>query len=347
MVLTGTPIGNSVLDLYTQLDFLYPGLSASSSFDDFKSKFAKVESSGAGFEKIIGINNAEFLKRWLNRVSFITNKRKVLPTLPEKVYDVEEVEMSDRQRQIYNEAAMKLLVEIEEELEHGHKQFKQLEVGHILTRMLRLAQITSGFVVWSLDPVEDENGDYQTPKVVETFSPNPKMDALISMLRDKTPYQKTIVWSCWVNDLRAIDSTLKNEGIRSAMFYGGTSERSRDEIVRSFNDSSPGSLQVLVGNPAAGGVGLNLLGHEGVSDNPRTYCDHMIYYAVDWSYLKRSQSEARSHRRGTVNNVRITDLTMTNTIDEEIRLRVNMKKAMHMELTDVRSLLSTIRSQLF
>jgi hypothetical protein len=152
---------------------------------------------------------------------------------------------------------------------------------------------------------------------------------------------------------------------------------------------------VFIGNPAAGGTGLNLLGYdtklykpepvmEGVNqiaaivmDNdwmsynemdcrweedpngincfdsyekhyvktalPPTYCDHVIYYAQNWSYPHRAQSEDRAHRRGTTTHVRYTDLVVPGSIDEEIRVRVVEKKVSATKIQDVRSVLQRIR----
>ena len=102
---------------------------------------------------------------------------------------------------------------------------------------------------------------------------------------------------------------------------------------------------LLVGNPVAGGMGLNLLGYD--PNNPDGYttnCNHMIYFSQGWSYVARDQSESRPHRRGTRVNVRITDLTVPDTIDEEIRARVTDKKLHALTTTNISDLLRKLLS---
>ena len=73
-----------------------------------------------------------------------------------------------------------------------------------------------------------------------------------------------------------------------------------------------------------------------------TNCTHVVYYSGDWSQVKRTQSEDRVHRRGTREPIRITDLCVPGTIDEEIRARVFQKKKMSLEITDIRDILKAV-----
>jgi len=101
---------------------------------------------------------------------------------------------------------------------------------------------------------------------------------------------------------------------------------------------------VFIGNPAAGGTGLNLLGHPPTATEEEcpSSCTHEIYYSQNWSPTARSQSEDRAHRRGTRNNVRITDLCIPETIDEEIRVRVMQKQDVALRVSDIRKILSNL-----
>ena len=64
--------------------------------------------------------------------------------------------------------------------------------------------------------------------------------------------------------------------------------------------------------------------------------------SCNWSAVQRSQAEDRAHRRGTKRSVRITDLMVLGTIDEEIRARVLTKRQSAMEIQDVRQILSNV-----
>lgn len=339
MVLTGTPISNTPLDLYALFEFMGDGWSGFRSWKEFKNFYGVyVTPEGDGYKKLVGVQNQPFMKERLARTSFIIRKKEALPDLPDKVYDTDEVEMTSAQQEIYDKIAEELAYEIESELDSSEN--KAITINNVLTKLLRLAQITAGFATYDeiVDPVSLE---VKRPKIVEHFSPDPKLDRLVEIAREKTPEQKTIVWSCFVPCIKAISARFEREEIKHAVLYGQTNEADRLEAERAFNYDR--ECRWLIGNPAAGGTGLNLLGyppHGG--DDYETNCDHVIYYAQDWSYTKRAQSEDRCHRRGTRANVRITDLMVPGTMDEDIRCRVLEKKLVAMDIADVREILKNL-----
>lgn len=340
MVLTGTAVNNGPFDLWAQLEFLGEGESGFTSYEAFRNFYGVFDnrSKRDDFEqRLVGLQNLPFLKEKLAQKSFIISKREALPDLPDKVHDTFEVEMTKEQREAYNNLAAHLALEIEAELETSEN--KQLTVNNILTKLLRLAQITSGFIAW--DPVVDvETGDVLRERIVEPILPNPKIEGLLELIQDKPKSSKTIIWACFKEDVRAIRTALQDAGHGVVEFTGSTSDKDRLEAERAFNWDA--DTRFLVGNPAAGGVGLNLLGYPPGHENVETNCDHVIYYSQNWSATARSQSEDRAHRRGTRQNVRYTDLCIPETIDEEIRTRVLNKIANAMEIQDLREILKKL-----
>lgn len=247
--------------------------------------------------------------------------------------------MTPRQQEVYEQVASQLATEIENELEHG--DLKQLTVTNILTRLLRLAQITAGFVAY--DEVTNDMGDVLSPKGVEMFPDSPKMVTLLEMLKEKGPNDKTLVWSCFVPSIRAISAMLTANGIDHECYYGAMTDEQRKNAEYRFNFDP--KCKVLVGNPAAGGVGLNLLGYPPGTNGETgitTRCNHEIYVAQNWSAVQRAQSEDRAHRRGTLEPVRITDLCVPASIDQEIRARVLVKRIIADEIGDIREILKNI-----
>src|SRR5690606_16184940 len=102
MVLTGTPIANRLFDLWTQLEFLGKGLSGFKSFTNFRNfygSFLKVdaEKSGSQVEKLIGYKNLPLIQERLTRLCYMVTKKEADLQLPDKVYDVYEVEMTKQQ----------------------------------------------------------------------------------------------------------------------------------------------------------------------------------------------------------------------------------------------------------
>lgn len=338
MVLTGTPITNTALDLYSQFEFMGRGWSGFNSWHNFRQFYGVYKTTESGHKALVSMQNLPFMQERLARLSFIIRKEEALPDLPDKVYDVCEVEMTGRQKDIYRQLAEQLAVEIESEMSKDGN--KSLVVSNILTKLLRLAQITSGFVVW--DAKYSDDGEVIEPKTTEDLdSDNPKIQALLDLAKEKDPSQKTIVWACFVHDIKRIKESLEAAGHKVVTYFGGTSDDDRVEAERAFNYDD--DCRWFVGNPAAGGTGLNLLGYPpGQEDDYSTNCDHVVYYSQDWSSTKRSQSEDRAHRRGTRQNVRITDLCVPGSIDEEIRTRVVDKRVSALQISDIRHILDNV-----
>lgn len=335
-VLTGTPVTNTAIDLYTQFEFIRKGGSGFSSYKAFRNyygAFIKRDSQTT----LIGIQNLPFMQERLSRMAFLVDKETALPYLPKKMYDIFEVEMTAQQRNIYREVAVSLYAEIEKAMSSSDNM--QMTINNSLTRLLRLAEITSGYV--KSDDVLNDYGEVVTKGEICRIDPNPKLDGLVELLSERKKNSKFIVWACFQQDIRSIAARLRLEGLKVVTYYGKTSDKDREEAERAFNEDP--DTDGLVGNPAAGGTGLNLLGYK--PQHPEDYdtnADHIIYYSQNWSHPHRSQSEDRAHRRGTRVPVRITDLCIPGTIDEEIRARVTGKREHALQVKDIREMLKKV-----
>jgi SNF2 family DNA or RNA helicase len=346
MCLTGTPVANSIIDLYGQLEFLGPGLSGFSTFKAFREYYTRYERRN-GRMISTGYQELPMMQERLARLSFMISKEEALPALPDKMYDMHEVGLSKRQLDFYIRLQHELAVEAEEMMARDEAAgvSKQITANNILTRMLRLAQITAGFVKW--DPQYTDDGDeIEGTGSIEHLVPNPKIEALVDILKEKGPKDKTIIWSCFVSAIEAIHERLTQEGIEHVLYYGAVKDRDREEAMRRFNEDP--NCPVFLGNPATCKEGVNLWGYipewEGTDRDHGCNCNHVIYYIQDWSMIKRSQSEDRSHRRGTRCHIRYTDLVVPTTIDEEIRARVLGKKINAEEIQDVRAIMEAVLS---
>ncbi len=127
---------------FMQFEFLGKGFSGFTKYDSFKNYFLKLRKVTNNMSIFLGMKNVPLLQERLARMAFLITKKEALPDLPEKVYDVVEVEMTEEQREIYNATARSLAITIENE----QGLDKEMSVNSVLTRLLRLAQITSGFV---------------------------------------------------------------------------------------------------------------------------------------------------------------------------------------------------------
>jgi len=338
-VLTGTPICNSINDLWSQLEFLRKGGSGFLNFKNFVDFYSVFDE----YSRTVGYQNLPFIQERLAMCSFSITKKEALPDLPEKVYDIIEVEMTPKQKLVYQKIATELQYKIDQEIEASGGHPDAMTVNNILTQLLRLAQITCGFITY--DEIRDDDGNVIKPKRVERFKEQPKMDAVVEILKQQQPTEKSLLWCCFHSDIEAWQERLTQEGIKYVVFYGGTSEADRKEAEYLFNNDD--SIQVFIGSAAAGGTGLNLLGyppqHPELSECNVTL---EVFYSQNWSAVQRSQAEDRAHRRGTRTNVRIVDPQVPNTIDAEIRQRVVDKRQTAADIQDIKCVLRNILSNL-
>jgi len=347
-ILTGTPYANSIFDLYTQLEFLGEGLSGFSSFRSFMKFHGKFQKTEGGRTSLVGMNNIPLMRERLARLSFAVSKEEAGLKLPPKVYDTLEVEMTRKQAKFYEQMATQLAVEIEDMMSGAldNTANRAMTAENILTKLLRLAQITSGHVVW--DATYSDDGEQLTEKRVQQIDPekNPKVVALVETLQEELaedPLAKKIVWAVFVPDIKEIEKELTRAFGADAVvtYYGATSERGREEAIARFNCDP--NCRVMIANPQTAGEGLNLLGYDQKDpDNSPTYCDHQIVFSANWSHVLRAQLEDRAHRRGTRTTVRVTDLVVPHSIDTEIRARVQGKAADAAKVNDIKDILESV-----
>ena len=167
-----------------------------------------------------------------------------------------------------------------------------VSVNNILTQILRLHQITCGFV--KTDTGEEIDID------------NNRIDELIDVLAEMQG--KVIIWANYRKNIQEIVSTIEGlAGPRSvASYYGDTPEDEREEVIKRFQDPNS-DLQYFVGNTQTGGYGITL-----------TQSQNVVYYSNSFDLEKRLQSEDRAHRIGQTNKVTYVDLVSKGTVDEKI-----------------------------
>ena len=352
IALTGTPVCNTPIDLFSQLEFLRKGGSGFHSFDAFKKFYGVYETKGDGRSKrLVDVQNLPWMRERLARTSIIVTKKEALPDLPPLTHQIREVEMGPEQKKVYEAVSKQLYYEIKNEMDDTTKT---VNANNILVKMLRLAQITSGFVCYS-PTIDLDSGETLAPDSLEDFVPNPKLELLMDILRGskdrseeddeyeepRPADEKTLVWAHWVHDIEMISARLTEEGLDHVTFTGSTSEADRAEAERRFNFDP--ECRIFVGSAGAGGTGLNLIGYPpGKPELANTDATMSIYFSQDWSQPKRTQSSARNNRKGTRRPTTEIDLCVPETIDEEIRARVLDKKRVAMDVQNLKEIFSKI-----
>ena len=291
LLMTGTPILNGLQNVWGQWYFVDLGVTFGANFVQFKREFFNENRWTMKLEPVEGVVD-EFNGRL--HVRGLRFRKEDCLDLPPKIHEVHEVEMTREQAAAYRDMRDQLLVDLEnmDQDEEG-----TASASIILTQILRLTQITSGFLPRDAD--DPDSKPY-------LFEPNPKLNALDEIVREQVgDGRSVIVWAWYRQDVARIVEKLAD--LSPVRIVGGMTRQGREEAERAFQ---AGEARVLVGNPASAGVGLNLQA-----------ASVAIYYSQGYNLEHRAQSEDRCHRSGSEVHKSVTyiDLSCRDTIDEAVR----------------------------
>jgi len=298
-ILTGTPVTQSPLDLYSQFDFLGDDILGFSSYFAFKARYAitmrRTNKRGGKtwfYDEIIDFCNLDELTEKIDPYSYRVTKKECLD-LPNKQYSQVRVTMSKDQKKIYEDMKASFRAELDEGV--------TITAPLALTRLLRLQQILGGFV----------NDEFSETHVIP--GKNPKLDALMYDLEDVPDDVSVGIWARFRAEIECITDKLKEVYGKgsAASYYGGVKTEDRMKIIERFQ---AGDLRFFVGSPAAGAHGITL-----------TKGSLVYYFSNDFSLENRIQSEDRFHRIGQVNKVNYKDIVVPGTIDIHV-LSAHKKK---------------------
>lgn len=223
VALTGTPLMNNAIDLYTPLKFI--GMENHSLFA-FKQHYCIC--GGFGGHQIVGYKNLPELQAILDKCMLRRLKKDVLD-LPEKIYINDYVEMSSSQLKIYNSI-----------LEDLRQNIDKVKLSpNPLTMLIRLRQATGN------------------PELLSSSAKgNPKFDRLIELVQEVVDNgKKAIVFSNWTDVLNPAYDLLKSKGFNPALYTGlNTDTRENEKTMFKTNPK----CKVICGTIGAMGTGLTL-----------------------------------------------------------------------------------------
>lgn len=290
LILTGTPIENSLEELWSLFDFLMPGLL--STYDRFVEKYIRKLAPMSP-----GENSLEMLKKKVSPFILRRMKEDVLKDLPPVSEILYHCNLTDTQKELYHSYA----ASAKEELSRLVKKegFDKIQI-HVLATLTRLKQICCHPAIFAKD----------TPEAGDSAKYDMLMELLPSLIEGR---HKTVIFSQYTKMLTIMREDLKQMGIPFAYLDG--SSKNRLEIVKQFNED-PKILVFLV-SLKAGGSGLNL-----------TSADTVIHYDIWWNPAVENQATDRVHRIGQKRSVSSYKLITLNTIEEKILNLQNRKKGL-------------------
>ena len=297
-ILSGTSVIKSPLDAYSQFQFLDPEILGFASFTGFRNHHCIM--GGWQNKQVQSYIRLPELSSKIAGASYRVLKEDCLD-LPPKLYQRRSIAMSDAQRRAYNDMRRDSIAV----LERYTKEEGRIVAPVVLTQMLRLQQITAGFL-----PILDEEGkQIDVAPIGET---NPKIEEALSILEETSG--KVIIWCRFKSEVRELAARCEKEGHTAVSFYGEISEDERIK-ARSAFQSDP-RVKVFIGTASAGGIGLNLWAATTV-----------IYLTNSFSTEERVQSEDRAHRIGQEHPVTYIDLVCPGTVDVRVlqTLRANKR----------------------
>ncbi|MCI8384135.1 MAG: DEAD/DEAH box helicase [Clostridia bacterium] len=285
--LTGTPIENSLAELWSIFDFIMPGYLFS--YRTFKSMYelpiVKEESTEA-MEKLKMLIEPFILRR---------NKKEVLTELPDKTITVLHNEMGEEQKNIYLNYLAQAKEELAEEIELNGYEKSQMQILAVLTRLRQICCHPSLFIE-----------DYQEG--------SSKLDQCMEIIEEASNAgHKMLLFSGYTSMFEMIEKELKQLGIKYFKLTGSTKVEERMKLVDEFNENP--EVKVFLISLKAGGTGLNLTG-----------ADMVIHYDPWWNLSTENQATDRAYRIGQKNNVQVYKLITKNSIEEKI-YELQQKKA--------------------
>lgn len=298
MILSGTPVQNNAVDLYSQYRFLDPAVYGAN-FYAFKNRYCIM--GGYGQHQIVGYRNMDELVEKEHSVAYRITKEECLD-LPQQTFINRYVQFSDAEQAIYEQLRKSSFLE----LETG----ENVTATTILTMYLRLMQLTGGFLT------ADES---TRPKQVNTA----KLDALTDIVDDYVvdAGKKLVIFARFRAEIAAIENLLRLRKIQYGSIYGDVPMEERGKIVEDFQTNP--DTKVFVAQIQTAGLGITL--HAAST---------AVFYSYDYNYANYAQALARIHRIGQRLPVTYIHLVVDGSIDEKILAALENKEDMAKTVVD-------------
>jgi hypothetical protein len=263
-VMTGTPLANNVVDLWSQLRAIGKHGAHRSPYT-FRNRYGVM--GGWMGKQVVGTQREDELRDILSYCTFRAKKKEWMASLPPKVYQILGYEMNAKQKQAYNQIYKDRFLAVDD----GQEVTAQM----VITALMKMQQVTSGFMI-------DDKGEI----IDFCNTKNPKIDAVVDAMEDIVG--KAIVFAHYQQTVNLLEKGLKD--YKPLVIRGGMKVDDVRDLVKAFNSSD--GRKVLIAQTATAKEGLTLLGTE---NQP---CFTTIFVENTYSLIDRTQAEDRNHRHG-------------------------------------------------
>ena len=295
LLLTGTPVTNKAIDVFSQYKFLNPAIFGQS-FYAFRNRYFDMVGYG-NHTPVLKKSMERELTEKIHSIAYRATKAECLD-LPETTDIIRKVELEPQAMLLYRN----LVKDSYAELSEG-----EVTITNVLTKLLRLSQLTGGFL-GSDDSSKAEQVSTAKLKVLE--------DIIDSALEEN---KKLVVIARFIPEINAICRMLDKKGVRYSLLTG--SVKDRDEQVAQFQNYP--DVPVFVGQIATAGLGITL-----------TAASTMVFYSLDYSMSNFEQTKARIHRAGQRIPCTYIYLTASGTVDEKVLKALKNKANLAKSLVD-------------
>ncbi len=302
MILSGTPVQNEAVDIFSQYRFLDPTIYGYN-FYAFRNRYAVM--GGFNRKQIVKYRDLDQLIQKEHSIAYRVTKEEALD-LPEQTFENRYITLSPKERNIYNHLKRDGFTELTDS--------GTITATTVLTKLLRLQQFTGGFLV------EDEAAQ---PKQVSTG----KLDALADILQDYVieSKKKLVIFARFLAEVHAIEALcgkmLNKHGMKAVAIYGEIKKEDRGAIVQQFQTDP--KTTVFIGQIDTAGTGITL-----------TAADTCVYYSVNFNYAAYSQSLSRIHRIGQRHPCTYIHLVVEKSVDTDILKSLSKKEDLAKAVVD-------------
>jgi len=297
LILSGTPVQNGAIDIFSQYRFLDPTVFGTN-FYAFRGRYAIM----GGFNKkmVVGYRDLDELIRKEYSIGYRVTKDEALD-LPEQMFETRNIPLEGKSKTMYQRLKRDSFME----LDNGGK----VTAPTVLTKLLRLQQFTGGF----LQP------DEGNPEFVF----DGKIKALEDIIDDYVlgENKKLVIFCRFRTEIDLITKLIEKKSIGYQRIFGDIKIEERGPIVEDFQ-KNPDTMIFLAQIDTAG-LGITL-----------TAADTCVYYSANFNYAAYSQSLARIHRIGQRNTCTYIHLVVEHSVDRDIYRALESKQDLANAIVD-------------